>query len=93
MEKNMKSEEFAKIFNSEEFGQILIHIESEDGDPALRISIYPNQANMQGMVRFEDSKEAWEALDNLFENKIDLAWAEEYVRENMWEMAEQFYLN
>ena len=33
------------------------------------------------------------AFRNLFKNKIDLAWAEQYVRENMWEMAEQFYLN
>lgn len=64
----MNKRDFAKIFNSDKFGQILIVTDIDDlGAPALKVSILPEGLGVcSTLVSFTDDDKGYEHLDKAF---------------------------
>ena len=87
----MKSEQFAKVFDSEKFGQILIMKDrNTEGNPSLNVHICIDGGNMNIALGFTDDEEGYEKQERLF-GKADMEFAEKMVETQMWEMAEMAY--
>lgn len=67
---------FAKLFDSEEFGQILVTRDMSEHGPALIFHAEPPDLGVcQTLVNFVDTDEGWDARDRAFE-LVGLAEAE-----------------
>lgn len=77
-------EDFCKVFNSEEFGQILVMKDTrEDGCPTVFVKLIPEGFGLCGPdFAFTDNDDdvAWENVDKLFD-KIDFEKAEALAKE------------
>lgn len=77
-------EDFCKVFNSDEFGQILVMKDvREDGYPAVFVKFIPKGFGLCGPdFAFTDDDEdvAWKKVDKLFD-KIDFEKAEALAKE------------
>lgn len=77
-------EDFCKVFNSEEFGQILVMKDTlEDGCPAVFVKFIPEGFGLCGQdFSFDDDDEdvAWEKVDKFFD-EIDLEKAEALAKD------------
>jgi hypothetical protein len=80
-------EKFAKIFESERFGQLLVVAGTgDDGEPELKITGKPKGFGLSSIcVGFPSTERGWLGLDNSFE-KMDLEAAESAVTD-MFEFA------
>lgn len=63
------SETFAKIFESEKHGQILVKVdESNTGVPEVRYFFKPEELGICSMaVSFSDTDDGWSSADRLFD--------------------------
>lgn len=77
-------DQFCKIFESKDFGQILVIKDSnEDGNPAVSVKFIPDGFGLCGpdyAFTDEDEYVAWEKVDKLFDG-IDLGKAESIAKE------------
>lgn len=76
-------EDFCKVFNSSEFGQILVMKDTrDDGKPAIFVKFIPCFGLCGPTFAFTDDDEnaAWKKVDKLFD-KIDLEKAEALAKE------------
>ena len=64
---------FAKLFNDEKIGQILVTTESENG-PALKFRVNHEGMNIASSVNLNDDDTGWERLEEMFQ-KCDLEMA------------------
>lgn len=79
--------EFAKIFNSEKMGQLLVKLDScEDSNPEVRFYFNPPHMGVCSQAYgFNDDVEGWERAETLF-NDVDLDMVEKVLSES-WKMA------
>lgn len=70
---------FAKIFESEKYGQILVKIDSDDNhDPEVRVYVEPPELGVCSValsVKNEDEDVAWSKAEELFQ-KLEIDEAE-----------------
>lgn len=68
---------FAKLYETEEFGQILVKLEQSDGDcvPEVRIYFQPETLGVCSTAfKYEDSDDGWNEAEKYF-NEIDQSTA------------------
>jgi hypothetical protein len=73
---------FAKLFDSEKYGQILVLMTSGDlGEPAVELYFRPEGLGVcQMKLGFEDSDDGWDKADVAFE-RFELKPLEKYVKD------------
>lgn len=87
----MKSEQFAKVFDTEKYGQILVMKDrNSEGNFSINVHICIDGGNMNIAIGFDDTDEGYESRERLFE-KVDIDFAEKIVGGEMWEMAKMAY--
>jgi len=72
---------FAKLYNSEKYGQILVKndTDSEDGSPEVRFYAQPEGFGICSLaLGFKDSDEGFDSADEAF-NNVDQEKAEEII--------------
>ena len=71
---------FAKIFDTEEHGQILVKKDSDTaGDPEIRTFFIPEELGVCSVaLGFPDTEAGWSSLDKAFES-VDEKWAAKHV--------------
>jgi len=82
---------FAKMFESEQYGQIVVIQQGADGtgDPEVRFFCSPEGLGVCSLaLSFTESDTAWDSCDTTFE-KVDLAFAEGAVKP-IFDMASEY---
>jgi hypothetical protein len=77
MEK-IKSENFAKVFQSPKYGQILVIKDTIDELPAVEVRVYPKGTHISVATKFENTEEGWNSRDWLFDD-VDIDVVEAFV--------------
>ena len=75
--------QFCKIFDSSEYGQILVKIDRhpETGNPEVRFFIQPEKLGVCSIsFGFTDDEDGWHSADRNFYN-TDLAYAEKIAKQ------------
>ena len=75
---------FSKLFQSENFGQVLVTKETIDERPSLRIRISPNGVDISSEVQFDSV----ETRDDLFSH-VTLDMLDEFINEKMRTMVDE----
>ena len=76
----MSSDKFAKLFETEKYGQILVKIDSSDDGPEVRFYFQPENLGVCSIAHsFKDSDAGWLAAEKFF-HKVDVEVAEENVK-------------
>ena len=85
---------FAKLHETEKYGQILVKLDSGDEGPETQFFFTPSE--MLGVcsmaIKFEDTEEGWDKAEVTFETFSDEAKAIQAVAPTFEKMAEAFAL-
>jgi hypothetical protein len=74
-------EKFAKLYEHEGIGQILVMKTSNDeGRPSLKVIISVEGDEVAAGPGYADTDEGWDALDDAFD-KVDETWAVEFAKQ------------
>jgi hypothetical protein len=78
----MKMEKFAKLFDTEDLGQILVKIDSGENDGAEVRYFFtpPNMGVCSIAIGFKDNLSGWDSADKAFE-KVDENSAREMIQD------------
>ena len=84
-------EQFAKLFETEEYGQILVMLDTgEEAKPEVRFSFMPKNLGVCSVaLKFKDTDEGWDKAEAAFAS-FDEAKAIEAIRPTIEKFATQF---
>jgi hypothetical protein len=83
-------EKFAKVFDSEDFGQIVLIMQSADetGKPELRVFFKPESLGVCSLtLSYSDTDEGWDNCESNF-NNADLEFTEGLVKPILEQISE-----
>ena len=82
---------FAKLFETEKFGQILVKIDKgEDESPEIRVYVSPPKLGICSWAAgYPDSDEGWDTAEKAFEEKFTPEFAES-IAAGIFEQASHF---
>lgn len=88
----MKSEHFCSVFQSHDFGEIVVMKNCTEWRPSIVIAICPDGNNYEVTIGYPDgSVQSWKDRDTAFA-EITLEKAEAYVRDVMWQKCLTLFL-
>ena len=85
----MKSEKFAKIFESEKFGQILATSFIDDDQVTIEVCLCVEGGRWSETTKLQKIQNGLDNREDAI-NKIDLYFVENFVETQMWGIIEKF---